>query len=78
MSGEIGNLAGHGEEGIKILGPAEAAVPKLKREFRYQMIIKAASRKRLNEMLQTLKRYAEEKKWNATALGIDVDPMSLM
>ncbi len=78
MSGEIGNLAGHGEEGIKILGPAEAAVPKLKKEFRYQMVIKAASRKRLNEMLQTLKRYAEDKKWNATALGIDVDPMSLM
>ncbi len=78
MSGEIGNLAGAGEEGIKILGPAEAAVPKLKREFRYQMVIKAASRKRLNEMLQTLKRYAEQKKWNATALGIDVDPLSLL
>ncbi|MEO8026648.1 MAG: primosomal protein N' [Bryobacteraceae bacterium] len=78
MSGEIGNLAGAGEQGIKILGPAEAAVPKLKREFRYQMIIKAASRKRLNEMLQTLRRYAMDRKWNAPALSIDVDPLSLM
>ena len=32
---------------MKVLGPAEAPVPRLKNEFRYQLLIKAASRKRL-------------------------------
>ncbi len=63
---------------MKVLGPAEAPVPRLKSEFRYQLLLKAASRKRLNEVLQSLRRYALEKKWNATALVIDVDPVSLM
>ena len=65
-------------EGIKVLGPAEAPVSKLKREYRYQLLIKAASRKNLNELLQRLRRFAVERKWPATALVIDVDPLSLV
>ena len=34
------------------MGPAEAPVPRLKTEFRYQFLIKAASRKALNELLR--------------------------
>ncbi len=78
MSAELGRLLDPAPEGLKVLGPAEAPVPRLKSEFRYQLLLKAASRKRLNEVLQSLRRYALEKKWNATALVIDVDPVSLM
>jgi primosomal protein N' (replication factor Y) len=60
------------------MGPAEAPVPRLKAEYRYQFLIKAASRKVLNETLQSVRRYALEHKWGATALVIDVDPLSLM
>ena len=53
-------------------------MPRLKAEFRYQLLIKAASRKRLNETLQMLRQYALEHKWSATALVIDVDPVTLL
>jgi primosomal protein N' (replication factor Y) len=65
-------------EGLKILGPAEAPVPKLKSEFRYQLLIKAIDRKRLNETLRELRRFTQERKWNPTALVIDVDPLTLL
>ena len=65
-------------EGVKVLGPAEAPVPKLKQEFRYQMLLKTPNRTRLNELLRALRRHADEQKWPATSLVIDVDPHSLM
>jgi len=77
-SAELGALLDPAPEGLKVLGPAEAPVPRLKAEFRYQLLIKAASRKRLNETLQALRRHALERRWNATALVIDVDPVSLL
>ena len=51
---------------------------KLKSEFRYQLLLKAASRKRLNEILQSVRTFAAERKWSATALMIDVDPLTLL
>jgi len=74
----LGLLMTPAPENLKILGPAEAPVPRLKAEFRYQFLIKAASRKALNELLQRIRTFAIERKWNATALMIDVDPLSLM
>jgi primosomal protein N' (replication factor Y) len=78
MSAELGALLDPPPEGLKVLGPAEAPVPRLRSEFRYQLLLKAASRKKLNEVLQTLRRHALDRKWGATALMIDVDPMTLM
>jgi primosomal protein N' (replication factor Y) len=78
MSAELGALLDPPPEGLKVLGPAEAPVPRLRNEFRYQLLLKAASRKKLNEVLQTLRRHAVDRKWGATALVIDVDPMTLM
>jgi len=46
-------------------------------EYRYQFLIKAASRTALNELLQRIRAFALERKWGATALVIDVDPLSL-
>ena len=65
-------------ENLKIMGPAEAPVPRLKNEFRYQFLIKAANRKALNELLQQIRAFAIQRKWGATALVIDVDPLTLM
>jgi primosomal protein N' (replication factor Y) len=78
MSGEVARLIEQGKENLKVIGPAEAPVPRLKNEYRYQMLIKSGSRTLLNQTLQSLRRYAMEKKWNATALVIDVDPLSLL
>jgi primosomal protein N' (replication factor Y) (superfamily II helicase) len=78
MSAELGRLLDPPPEGLKVLGPAEAPVPKLKSEFRYQILLKAANRKRLNEVLREVQKFAVEKKWPATALVIDVDPLTLL
>ncbi|MGH9612168.1 MAG: helicase-related protein, partial [Bryobacteraceae bacterium] len=78
MSTALGRLLDPAPEGLKVLGPAEAPVPKLKSEYRYQLLIKAADRKRLNEILNSLRRFAQERKWRQTALAIDVDPLSLL
>jgi primosomal protein N' (replication factor Y) len=78
MSGEMADLLMPAPENIPVLGPAEAPVPRLKNEFRYQVLIKAANRKTLNETLQRLRRHALENKWGPTSLVIDVDPLSLL
>jgi primosomal protein N' (replication factor Y) len=78
MSTELGALLSPPPEGMRVLGPAEAPVPRMKSEYRYQLLIKSTNRKLLNQVLQRLRNYAVEKGWNATALVIDVDPLSLL
>jgi len=78
MSSELGHLLTPPPEKLRVMGPAEAPVPRLKNEYRYQFLIKAASRKSLNELLQRARTYAIEHKWGPTALVIDVDPLTLM
>jgi primosomal protein N' (replication factor Y) len=78
MSAELKSWVDPPPEGLRVLGPAEAPVPKLKREFRFQMLLKAAGRKRLNEALQDLRRRAAARKWPAAAMVIDVDPFTLL
>jgi primosomal protein N' (replication factor Y) len=78
MSTELNSLLAPPPEGMRVLGPAVAPVPKLKREFRYQLLIKSGSRKRLNQVLRALRDFAVSKRWPATALVIDVDPLSLL
>jgi primosomal protein N' (replication factor Y) len=78
MSGVVADLLSHAGEGVKVLGPADAPVPRLKNEFRRQTLVKSASRPRLNELLRGVLRHAADEKWPAGALVIDVDPFSLL
>jgi len=78
MSSELGSTMTPTPQDLKIMGPAEAPVPRLKNEFRYQFLIKAANRKALNELLHQIRVFAIQRKWGATALVIDVDPLTLM
>jgi primosomal protein N' (replication factor Y) len=78
LSAELGHHLTPAPEKLKIMGPAEAPVPRLKNEFRYQFLIKAASRKALNDLLRRARQFALDEKWSATSLVIDVDPFTLM
>lgn len=78
MAAELARIVGEPGPGMKVLGPAEAPVPRLKNEFRYQMLMKTTSRPNLNARLRELRRYAAGAKWPAAALVIDVDPLSLL
>jgi primosomal protein N' (replication factor Y) (superfamily II helicase) len=77
-SAAISRLLQPPPEGVRVIGPAAAAVARLKNEYRYQMLIKASTRKRLNEVLTTIRKYARSEKWNPTSLVIDVDPATLL
>jgi len=78
MSNEIGHLLTPPPEQLNLKGPAEAPMLRLFREYRYQILVKAATRKVLREALLKIRDYAVEKKWGPTTLVIDVDPLSLM
>ncbi|HEU0139971.1 MAG TPA: primosomal protein N' [Bryobacteraceae bacterium] len=78
MSAELERILNPAPERTRILGPAEAPVPRLRDEFRYQLLIKTGSRKILRELLDRLRSHALDNKWPATALVIDVDPLSLL
>jgi primosomal protein N' (replication factor Y) len=78
FSTELERLLKPAPEGVKVLGPAEAPVAKVKAEYRYQVLLKASRRTVLREVLAQLRSYAAERNWPATSLVIDMDPLSLM
>jgi len=78
MSTQLGYLLDPQPEGVRVMGPAEAPVLRVKSEFRYQILLKAARRPVLRDTLKKLRTFAEKEKWKATALVIDVDPINLM
>lgn len=78
MSGEVADMLKDEKDGVRILGPAEAPVPRVNKEFRYQMLVKAAQRKRLAEILERVRARCAERNWPATALVMDVDPLNLL
>ena len=78
MSTELGHHLTPAPENMKIMGPAEAPVPRRKAEYRYQLLIKSGSRKLLNALLKRAQEFARNQKWGATSLVIDVAPLTLL
>ncbi len=78
LATELGYMLNPPPDGVRVMGPAEAPVARLRSEFRYQILLKAIKRSTLRETLRALRAYAEKEKWRAAALTIDVDPVNLM
>jgi primosomal protein N' (replication factor Y) len=78
MATQLGYVLNPPPDGVRVMGPAEAPVARMRSEFRYQILLKAVKRSTLRESLRALRAYAEKEKWRATALTIDVDPVNLM
>ena len=78
MATELGYLLDPQPEGMRVMGPAEAPVLKVKSEFRYQILLKAAQPHHPARHFEKTRSFAEKEKWKATSLVIDVDPISLM
>ena len=78
MATELDALLKPAPEDIKIIGPAEAPVLRIKAEFRYQFLIKAMQPQNVERATPTRSRIRPTtQKWGATALVIDVDPLTL-
>jgi primosomal protein N' (replication factor Y) len=65
-------------EGVRVLGPAVAPIQRLKRDYRYHLIVKASSREKLNTTLRRMLAFADGEKIPRTHLIVDVDALSLL
>jgi primosomal protein N' (replication factor Y) (superfamily II helicase) len=65
-------------EGLRVLGPSVAPILRLKRDYRYHFIVKAASREKLNSALRRMLAFVGEEKIPRTNVIVDVDALSLL
>jgi primosomal protein N' (replication factor Y) len=63
---------------VRVLGPATAPIAKIKRTYRFHLVMKGESRRALQQALRALLAHAEEAGIPRANLIIDVDPVSLM
>jgi primosomal protein N' (replication factor Y) (superfamily II helicase) len=68
----------HDGKGLRILGPAAAPLAKLKREYRFQFLLKSPKRSALANVLSGAMNYLERKEIPETAVLVDMDPLNLM
>jgi primosomal protein N' (replication factor Y) len=64
-------------EGVRVMGPAPAPIVRLKKDYRFHFVLKAASRERLNSVLRAMLANALQQKIPRTNIIVDVDAMSL-
>ena len=78
LTGRLGrHLEAVQKPGMRLLGPASAPIHRLKKDYRYQFLIKASRRNVLRELLLSCREFAHRENFPAAALVIDVDPQSL-
>jgi primosomal protein N' (replication factor Y) len=65
------------ERGVKILGPAAAPLARLRRDYRFQFVLKSPHRAILGKALAGALDFCAEKQFPETAVIVDVDPISL-
>ncbi len=70
-------LAPQESHGVKVLGPAAAPLARLKREYRFQFLLKAPKRMQLTRVLSDLLAFTDAKEIPEKAVQVDVDPLSL-
>jgi len=65
-------------EGVRVMGPAAAAIVKLKTEYRYHFLLKSPSRERMNSLLRAMLEHADKQKIPRNNVVVDVDALSLI
>ena len=62
---------------MKVLGPAAAPLSRLRKEYRFQFLLKSPQRSALSEALSGALDFCGKKEIPETAMIVDVDPTSL-
>ncbi len=65
-------------KGARILGPATAPLARLKKEYRFQFLLKSPKRSVLTKLLTGALDFCEAREIPDTAVLVDMDPLSLM
>jgi primosomal protein N' (replication factor Y) len=68
----------HDDKGVRILGPATAPLARLKKEHRFQFLLKSPKRSALTKVLSGAMAYCDAKEIPQTAVLVDMDPLSLL
>ena len=68
----------HDGKGARILGPATAPLARLKKEHRFQFLLKSPKRSVLTKLLGGAMAYCDAKEIPQTAVLVDMDPLSLL
>jgi len=66
------------KQGVKVLGPAAAPLARLRREYRFQFVLKSPHRAALGKALAAAIDFCAAKEIPAPAIIVDVDPASLL
>jgi primosomal protein N' (replication factor Y) len=72
-----GFFAPREEKGLKVLGPAAAPLSRLRREYRFQFLLKTPKRSLLTQTLTACMEFCAAKEIPENAVLVDVDPTSL-
>jgi primosomal protein N' (replication factor Y) len=65
------------DRGVKVLGPAAAPLARLRKEYRYQFLLKSPQRSALSQALSGALDFCAKKQIPETGVLVDVDPSSL-
>jgi primosomal protein N' (replication factor Y) len=68
----------HDDKGVRILGPATAPLARLKKEHRFQFLLKSPKRSVLTKLLRGAIAHCETKEIPDTAVVVDMDPLNLL
>ena len=71
-------FAPHDGKGARILGPATAPLARLKKEHRFQFLLKSPRRSLLTRTLSGAIAYCDARSIPQTAVLVDMDPLSLL
>src|ERR1700704_1156828 len=68
----------HDGKGLRVLGPASAPLSRLKREHRFQFLLKSPRRALLSKLLSGALAFCDGNEIPQTAVLVDMDPLSLL
>jgi primosomal protein N' (replication factor Y) len=68
----------HDGKGARILGPAAAPLARLKKEHRFQFLLKSPKRSTLTRLLSGAMEFCDEKEIPDTGVLVDMDPVNLL
>ena len=78
-AGELGRWFGRTKPaGVRVLGPAAAPITKLKRIYRFHLILKAERRQAMSDALRSMLRFVDEAGISRRNVLVDVDAVQLM
>jgi primosomal protein N' (replication factor Y) len=73
-----GYFTPHNGKDLRVLGPAAAPLAKLKKEHRFQFLLKSPKRSAMTKLLSGAMNFCDAHEIPQTAVLVDVDPLSLM